>query len=332
MALRHRPPRHPAAPARHPAAPARHRPERHRLGRHPAAAARHRPGRHPAAAAHHRPAPVATPGGSAGRPPGLRAQIGAVRLAVFRLVQSHIELAKAEFSEILEEVKRLAIGAGVAFALLIYIGMLVPVGTTLFFGEWLFGSLGWGVLHGTELAIAIGLTAAFGSMRLSTRTIAGWYLAGLVIGVLVALVFGLGLVHEAWHQLAQNAAPNLAPDTAPLVVAAVVTAVVIGVLAFLIALLRHSGIGMAFRLLFVGLIGGLLLGAFTAISFSPQVGAALGLAVGLAIWSIGMIAAVANGGIDFEGLKTRLYPQQTIDTTKETLEWVREQTQRGPKS
>ena len=41
---------------------------------------------------------------------------------------------------------------------------------------------------------------------------------------------------------------------------------------------------------------------------------------------------VAFRGIDTDDLKSRYWPQETIDTTKETIEWVREQAPLGPKS
>ncbi len=41
---------------------------------------------------------------------------------------------------------------------------------------------------------------------------------------------------------------------------------------------------------------------------------------------------VFRHGIDTEKLKDRFVPDQTIDTTKETIEWVRAQTPLGRKS
>jgi hypothetical protein len=35
-----------------------------------------------------------------------------------------------------------------------------------------------------------------------------------------------------------------------------------------------------------------------------------------------MAIAVVRTGIDLETLKDRFYPKQTIDTSKETLEWL----------
>ena len=52
----------------------------------------------------------------------------------------------------------------------------------------------------------------------------------------------------------------------------------------------------------------------------------------LIAWPILAGYGVARRGIDTEALKARFYPTQTIETTKETIEWVRERTPLGPKS
>jgi hypothetical protein len=62
------------------------------------------------------------------------------------------------------------------------------------------------------------------------------------------------------------------------------------------------------------------------------VGAAIGLTVTLMIWPIAMSIGVARRGVDGEALKNRFWPDETIETTKETIEWVRERTPLGPRS
>ena len=54
--------------------------------------------------------------------------------------------------------REIAVIAGLGFAALtlaLLTLVLVYVGTFLFLGEWLFGSMGWGILHGTLLAGAL---------------------------------------------------------------------------------------------------------------------------------------------------------------------------------
>jgi hypothetical protein len=69
-------------------------------------------------------------------------------------------------------------------------------------------------------------------------------------------------------------------------------------------------------------------------SFGPglRVGSALGLAALLLFWPIVAAVLVFRHGIDTARLKDRFVPDQTIATTKETIEWVREQMPLGPKS
>jgi hypothetical protein len=82
----------------------------------------------------------------------------------------------------------------------------------------------------------------------------------------------------------------------------------------------------------LGIVFGVVLAAFTAIAFGRRVGAALGFTAGLIIWPAAMTLEVMQTGIDFDSLKQRLWPQQTIDTTKETIEWARERTPLSRKS
>ena len=77
---------------------------------------------------------------------------------------------------------------------------------------------------------------------------------------------------------------------------------------------------------------GLLVGAIVAIDFSLAVAIALGLAVALALWPALVGIDTYRRGLDIDGLKKRFYPRLTIETTKETIEWVRKQRPLGPKS
>lgn len=64
----------------------------------------------------------------------------------------------------------------------------------------------------------------------------------------------------------------------------------------------------------------------------PQISAALGLTTLYLAWPILMGLGIARIGVDTDALKARFYPTQTIETTKETIEWVRERTPLGRKS
>ena len=84
--------------------------------------------------------------------------------------------------------------------------------------------------------------------------------------------------------------------------------------------------------LFGGLVAGGLLGAFLAVDFGWRVGAALGFATWYAMYMGVLAAGVTAKGIDPGQLKARFWPQATIDTTKETIEWAKEKNPLGPRS
>ncbi len=197
--------------------------------------------------------------GSAREPKGLRDQIGAVRDAVMRLLNAHINLARTEASEIGAEIGRAALLAGTAFGALFVLGLLVPIGGMLFLADWLLGSMGWGVLLGVLLLLDVAL---------------------------ITVLVGLGV-----------SGSRIGRD-------------------FLVAVLAASVV----TILLVKFIAG------------PQISAALGLTTLYVAWPILMGLGTARSGVDMDALKARFYPSQTIETTKETIEWVRERTPLGRKS
>ena len=87
-------------------------------------------------------------------------------------MRAHIDLAKAEMEEVGREIGRASGLAAAAIALLILMSLLVAIGGMLFAGEWLFGSIGWGVLLGAELLIAVALDR-WCSWRCTCRASAG---------------------------------------------------------------------------------------------------------------------------------------------------------------
>ena len=50
------------------------------------------------------------------------------------------------------------------------------------------------------------------------------------------------------------------------------------------------------------------------------------------VWIGLMIGQLAQNGVDVDALKARFMPNQTIDTTKETLEWLKRRMPRGDES
>jgi hypothetical protein len=69
-------------------------------------------------------------------------------------------------------------------------------------------------------------------------------------------------------------------------------------------------------------LAGILIGALTSITYGPQVGVAIGITLGFVTFLAVLAMRVAGEGIDQEALKARFYPDITIDTSKETLEWL----------
>jgi hypothetical protein len=247
-----------------------------------------------------------------------------------RLVAAHVELAKAEFAEIGDEVKRVAALGGIAVGLLIFVGLLLPIGLTLFVGEWIFGSIGWGLLHGVELYVALALACIYIALGLGAGSIARDFLIGAVAAVVVGLLLGLDLTNQAWTRVGESLAVPVEPGVRPLVVGAVGLAIVGGIIGLVGAV--RGGLRAAIGGLLGGAILGAVVGAVSAIALGPRVGAAIGVAVGLGVWPALDGIAMMRHGVDTEQLKARFWPDITIETTKETIEWVRERTPLGPKS
>jgi hypothetical protein len=326
--------------------------------------------------------------------PGLRDQIGATQEAAKRLIGAHVELGKAEFGDIADELKRAAILAGIAVAAGIAAALLLSVGLPLFLGEWIFGSMGWGLLHGLLLLLAIAVAGALLALRVSPGRIGTSLVVGVFAGLVVGLVLGFNLTNNGWGLLGDRILPVAAPDVRPLAAALVVlplaAALLFGVLSLIQALVSEEaraeldppafggrvavalpaalyigwlaafaysylsarpmfdwsivGVGVGVFLaeaillavvggwrpgyalvtgLSIGSVLGVILAPLSAIALGNRVAAAIGLTVGLGVWSAMMGIEVARRGIDVEDLKVRFIPQKTIDMTKETIEWAR---------
>jgi len=319
----------PADPASDPAAeptdaPAEPGPEAHAdPATNPATAAR------PDAAPPTQPAPDPEPGPEPD-PPGLREQIAAVIAAARRLITAHLDLAKAELGAIMGEVGRVAALGGVAFAMALLLGFLLPIGLLLFLGEWIFGSIGWGVLLGSLLLVDIAVLAGLLAVGMPGRRVGSALVMALAIGVAAGIVLGLDLTNRAWTALGDELLPGVDAGFRPLAIAVLSLAAVGGILG-VIGGLRASG-GSAGGGLFLGAFAGIVLGVLTSVALGPRVGAAFGALATFIAWPTFMGLDVARTGIDGEALKARFYPGQTIETTKETIEWVRQRTPLGRKS
>ena len=253
--------------------------------------------------------------------PGLGEQFGRTRSALVGLISAHVNLAKAEFGEIAGQLKRAAAFGGVALLLLLLAGMLVVIGTTLFVGEVVFHSIGWGVLLGSELLIGSAALLVLAIIDLGWARAFSSFVVALGIGLAVTGVFAVD-----WAAISRN---NTGLPGG-LVLAVLTGVVVFGLLG---AVLGSSfGRGAATAGLVAGAVFGALLGALASAHLGLRVSVALGLAALLLFWPICAAVLVFRHGFDFDKLKDRFMPDQTIATTKETIEWVREQMPLGRKS
>ena len=200
---------------------------------------------------------------------------------------------------------------------------LVVIGGSLFLAETLFGSMGWGILHGVLLFIGLAIAAVLVGLGVGTDRIAKAGLVSILVGILTSIVFAADLFNRAYTTIGELTALAIEPGVRPLVVGVIIWAI-IGLL---------LGIGMAFKVRGAGarfgaLIGltllGALIGAFTALTFGVQVGIALGIAAAYATWIGLMLLDVSRTGIDTDALQQRFVPTMTIETSKETLEWLRQ--------
>jgi hypothetical protein len=174
-------------------------------------------------------------------PPGLREQIGSTRDSAKRLIDAHVELARAEFEEIGDAIKRAAALGGIAIAALVVAGLLATVGTPLFLGEWIFGSIGWGLLHGLLLLVAVSIAAGLAAVGTESSRIGRSFLIAALIGVVVGVVLGLNLTNRGWSAAGDALVPAVVGESRPLVAALVSLPVIGGVVIGLLILLRSFG-------------------------------------------------------------------------------------------
>jgi len=260
--------------------------------------------------------------------PGLREQMRRTRAAAMALATTHLELLKAELAGIGAEIKWIAALVGGIVALLLFALSLLAIGGVLFLGEWLFGSIGWGILHGLLLSIggivAMALLILDVPRILVTRSLL-WALAS---GASVSVGLGLNLAREAATRGADfviaNVVANLDPAWAPAVVAGVAVGVVLGIVGAVVGA-RGGGRGAAGGLV-LGLVVGTLVGAFLGgVTFEARVGVALGVTVGAVAWSALMGVGAARSGIDPAARFGKLWPRETYETALGTKAWLEQE-------
>ena len=129
-------------------------------------------------------------------PPGLIDQVRATIAAAKRLLRAHVELGKAELGDILGAVKKVVGLALAAVALLFAGALLLFIGGVLFLGEWLYGSIGWGVLLGFLLFLDLALNAGLAALDVRGSRLGLFLLVAVVVGVALGAGLALGLGWE----------------------------------------------------------------------------------------------------------------------------------------
>ena len=273
-----------------------------------------------------------TPAGRPDReqPLGLRGQLGATFAAGKRLFRAHVDLAKSELSEIVDEVTRMLALIGAAIGVVVLAGLLFGIGLFLFLGEWLFGSIGWGVLLGTLLLVDVALVLVLLALDVKAGRLGSSFIVAILGGAVIGAILALDLTHRGWTALGDAVASAYDPSTRAVLLAMGVTAAVLGILGF-IARVR-TGLGAAIGGLILGAIVGAVVGGLSVISLPPTVGAAIGVLVALVLGPVLAAQDVMQTGVDGEAIMKKFTPDETIGMTKETIEWVRARMPLAPKS
>lgn len=275
-------------------------------------------------------------GGADGERPGVREQLGRIRAAARLLVDAHLALLRAELAVIGEQIKQIAAFVGGIVVLALYAISLLAIGGTLFLGEWIFGSIGWGVLHGVLLAVGIIVALALMIIDAPRPLISRPLIWGLVAAVGVTLVLGLNVPRNLSEWVAgiviANVAPTLDPQYAPAVVAMVFFAVVIGIVGLIVGARGQGALGAVSGLIVGALLGALIGILFGGLVFGWRVAAAIGLTVGLIAWIALMGWRASKANLDPQARFEKLWPRETYETALETKTWLEQEwTKRLPR-
>jgi hypothetical protein len=259
---------------------------------------------------------------------GLGPQFGRTRAAFTRLITAHVALLRAELTDIVAQLKVLGTIAGIVLVLALLTAETLYIGGFLFVGEWLFGSIGWGLAHGVLFALGLIIVLVLVALGAGRGGVAVGFLISAGLTVALALALGSNVKYDTATYLASQLPAPL--DSAG-AIAALAGALGVAVLLLLVGWRLGGGSGAI-----AGLVVGLLIGAplgwlagGAPWTWPPAVGMAI--AIGLLIWPI-LQLAISGPRLDVSERFSRLYPRQSIDAATETKEWLEEQWQtRRPK-
>jgi hypothetical protein len=252
-----------------------------------------------------------------------------------RMIEAHLALLRAELAITGRElgiIVGLALGA---FVIAVLVGILLYVGSFLFLGEWLFGSMGWGIIHGTLMGAAfIGFVAvnlAGGDVRAY-----GW---GAVVGLVTVVVVALLLLSNVGNEAGEWGSRMLRDDVltgrdlpfgsewVTTLVGLAVGAAILGVVAFIGGWRGGQRGGSLVGLIVAGALLGGLVGAIFASTRYDAADGVLGLAItiGLITWIVAGLLLANHRGFDPEARYANLVPRESIASFGRTKDFLTEQ-------
>lgn len=253
--------------------------------------------------------------------------MGRVRSGAERLVTAHLDLLKAELAVTGHDLGVIAALVIAALSFVVVALLLVAIGTFLFLGEWLFGSMAWGILHGTLflvfLVVPIGINLAGGPAVATIRGVA----TGLVVTLLLWLLFASNVLRDSAVRAGQSleSTVRLEPALLPTLVGLVAGAVVLGLLMGIVGSRNAMGVRLGITGLFLGAMVGAVLGSVT---FDTKGALAIALTVGLVAAIAVSVMAAARRGFDPERRYERLVPRESIAMAEETKRYLERQWRR----
>jgi hypothetical protein len=257
--------------------------------------------------------------------PGLREQLTRTIAAGRRLADAHLELLKAEVGAIVADLKAIAALAGLIAAVALYAGLLLVIGGTLFLGEWLFGSIGWGLVHGLVLSVGLIVALAMVLLGAPARIPLRAFAVAVLVGVLFAVVAGAELPHRAAvaaGDALRQGGLALDPTWQAAVVGLVAGAIVLGLVALLLGA-RAGGARSALGSAILGVVLGIFLGALVGgLTWSWHGAVATGILVGGLVWPALTAAWALGAGLDPAARFARLAPRASLEAAEETRTWL----------
>jgi len=253
--------------------------------------------------------------------------MGRVRTSARGLAQAHIDLLKAELAV---SGRDLGVIAGLVLAAISFVVvalLLVAIGTFLFLGEWLFGSMAWGILHGTLflvlLCVPIGIDLAGGPAVATIRGVA----TGLVVTLLLWLVFASNVLRDSAVNagVSLQSSVRLEPALLPTLVGLVTGALVLGILLAILGSRRGMGVRLGVTGVVLGAIVGAILGSVT---FDTKGALAIALTVGYVVAIATSLLIAMRRGFDPERRYERLVPRESIAMAEETKRYLERQWRR----